>query len=692
MNLPDIAAKVKVDFSSIDVAGAKAKALGDTVKRELDGSAFVKFGNAGELASIRISSATARNQGDLDRLAARARAFAQSVGQDFEKGTTAVIRLGDEGSASLARVSTSSTTTSLSFAKLAATVGTFVGSLGPALIGILVGIAVALSPVIILLGAFTVGLTAALSVMTLAFGGLAALAGGITVLAAATQGWTGKAADMTAAHNATAAATDAHAKAVQNLATVQKNLQGVQNPTQAQLLQLKTAQDQVATSAQKLTAAQQAEQAAFTASHNPLATLKQDLSEMGDTLGKAAAPIAEKLLGLLDGLVPKVQALGQAIIDWFGSRLNFVLEILQNLGNILFQTFNELGPVIKDFLEKGIARGPELTKLFGDTMNTLVSIVQQLLTHLVELSDWFFDRLPKMGPQVAGILGVVGTVFMGLIQVVGHLADGISALGYWFADATAKGGVLRPALDGVHAAADDVAKTVAILWPYVVQLAQAFWTQLQPALIVIKQHSGELRLLLEAVGIAIVVALGLAAVAIGGIILVVAQFVQTLLVAQDKAVAAAQAIGRALSALGTAAQGVWDAIISGVQTAVSEIRIQLNDAVGIINNVIGALNNLAHTNIPTLPSSYAAAGGEGPGRIGGYASGGFALPGSVFRVGEQGPELAYAMPGGGVAITPESSGGHSGGYNITINISGAGNPEGVAAAVDARLGRLLTST
>src|SRR5262245_6203828 len=131
-NLPDIRGKVKIEFSDIEAAAVKAKLLGDVLKRELGGS----------------------------------------TGSEVERSMANIGR-------GLTNVSNNTSSTHSGVVAL----GSAFTSLGGLVIPILVGIAVALSPVILLLGAFALGLAAVLTVATLVVGGIGLLAGGVFLLA-----------------------------------------------------------------------------------------------------------------------------------------------------------------------------------------------------------------------------------------------------------------------------------------------------------------------------------------------------------------------------------------------------------------------------------------------------------------------------------------------------------------------------
>jgi hypothetical protein len=81
-------------------------------------------------------------------------------------------------------------------------------------------------------------------------------------------------------------------------------------------------------------------------------------------------------------------------------------------------------------------------------------------------------------------------------------------------------------------------------------------------------------------------------------------------------------------------------------------------------------------------SQAAIGGGGGPN----LASGGSALPGHTYTVGEEGPETLVMGQRGGMVIPNAGGGGGSpGGHQITFNIYGATDAHAVAVAVDQRL-------
>jgi hypothetical protein len=184
--------RVDINSESVDRAAIKLKLLSDEAKLSTDkaGTALLTFGEKGEIAAVKVNSATAKSREDLDRLAERARIFASSLEGDFAKGSTAVLKLQADGEVALRRVGETIGNTGAAASKAAldfAALGQIWSvALGTMVVGA-VATAIALSPVIVELGAFTVGLTAATSVMALGLGGFAALGAGILLLGNRTQ-------------------------------------------------------------------------------------------------------------------------------------------------------------------------------------------------------------------------------------------------------------------------------------------------------------------------------------------------------------------------------------------------------------------------------------------------------------------------------------------------------------------------
>lgn len=455
--LPDLRAKIKLDFADLNLTAAQAKILGEVLKNELGGSrgseidasmrkigasvqdtgnkmdqagrAFVKFGQDGEVATLRLSSSTAKTRADFDKLEVRTRALGQTLDTEFRKGTTAVVRLTEDGDAAFTNLSR---TMGQAQGQLAAT-GTAatqagggiaaMGVAGAVLIGVGIALAATLAPLVVTLGAFVLGVAAVATVITIGLGAILALAAGITFLAIQTQGWMATTQTVPQAQQAVTTASLAHASAVNNLNTLQKTWNATSTHTQTQLLALQSAQNQVNVSAQALTKAQEALTAAQKGAVNPLQTLKTHLGEMAQTLGQQAAPMAALFLGYVDKLVPSVQSMGQALLTWFGPRLSGIFQALTPFVTIFMSELDHLGQVLGHFIDSTVIRSPQLAGFFALMLNTGVRAVDALLANLLRLSDWFLARLPAFLPVVETVFGGLGRFLMFVIEQGGRLAD-----------------------------------------------------------------------------------------------------------------------------------------------------------------------------------------------------------------------------------------------------------------------------
>ena len=96
------------------------------------GQALVKFGDDGEVASVRITSATAKTRADFDALEAKAKETAAALDEDFRKGGQAVITVGQDGTAALSRFSSATRAAKVDVEEHASTLGRFGEAAGEA--------------------------------------------------------------------------------------------------------------------------------------------------------------------------------------------------------------------------------------------------------------------------------------------------------------------------------------------------------------------------------------------------------------------------------------------------------------------------------------------------------------------------------------------------------------------------------
>jgi len=624
-DLPDLKLKVRTEDSSLDATEAKLKAFGLAADTHLApaGQAFARFGASGELASLRITSSTAKSRSDLEALGTRATAFGEGLDKDMRKGLSGVITLGEDGSAALGRV-----TQNLDVAGQAATqatggmaagfakLGPIAAGAGAAVIPVLIGIgaaaALALAPVI----AFGVGLSGALTVMATGLGIIGGLGAVIVLLATHYATTTQASQNLAAAQAGLSTATNAHTIAVKELDTFLANTKGHRlSAIQWQLLG--DLQKNVTDTTYKLAVAQNSLAASTGATASPVAKLSQHFGEMADRLGQRALPAANAIGGFLDRLIPSVEKVGGALIDAFSGRQVFLLDIMGKIAESLFGTFDKLGPVIGKFLGAFIDRAPQMQALFGEVLSFGVGAITGLLTNLLRLSDWFFTNLPTIRPVAAAVFNDLGRLAM------------------WLADTA------FPAIVAAGANLDRIIRQVIDAfqkaWPTISQVAGLLAASLGPALQVVSQHSDWLKVALLAVGVVLGTVVVAAAAVVAAAVVLVAILEKVFDASgwlegrmRDLADIIKGAVGDAFSALG----GFVNGLLADIQNVVTWIG-NLADAIRHLPSIPGVAGvQAAVSAVTSIP----------------HAGGGPVLPGNVYTVGEAGPETLVVGQSGGYVI------------------------------------------
>lgn len=448
---------------------------------------------------------------------------------------------------------------------------------------------------------------------------------------------------LAANFNGWAGSSDRVQQAQQKLAAAQKAVNDALVPTRLQLIHLREAHEELARA--------QAE------GQNPLARFTGAISNMGDALGKQATPAAAQLLGWLTTLVPSIQALGSEIVAWFGDRVPAAITI----GNRIFGDFlgairdlgARLGPIFDEILKNPETIERAFQKAFGGTVDAIVWLV----TNLLKLSKWWDDNGPRFEAVARGTLTVVANLIIWLAQQVENLANLFNflepiAAGLW-------GGIM----EGINN-----------VMPVIQFMVSAFQS-LGPVLDFIKLHADSLRPVLIILGMSfgmtaafIILLAGTIVGLIAGVVALVSAISWLVSWIRDRIPDAIRGVGGWFSALGG-----W-----------------FNGLVGLAQRSVKALQDLAYviTHMPSVQGIGSAISNFH------FAKGGIASPGKMFISGEQGPEVGYALPGGGVLISPMQGGGDTGGNasgaNVTIQILGAGlNEEQVALAIERRLSRVF---
>lgn len=458
----------------------------------------------------------------------------------------------------------------------------------------------------------------------------------------------------------------------------------------------------------------------------PLNQVKQDLKDMADRLGTAVAPMVTQMLQLFDSWIPTIGNLGQEIVNWFGPRLGAVL----NAANGFFQIFSvgleKLGGVFGKFFDAVLQRTPQFQALFGKAMDVVVNAADGLLTNLVKLSDWFTKRLPADGPIVQQILGKIGDAIQWAAQKAGQLSDWITA--HWPQIQKAAKDV-QQAIQGiapyVQQFLDDAVKLANYIiqnWPTIVQTAKDLKKaihDLQPVFDLVIgvakflfDHMNQIVFIFNLVVFAAdIVALSFKGMvnSINLVIDVVQQVITWFGKLKDAAgekigdlVSFMQDLpGRISDAVGDLGNLLWSAGWSVVQGLIDGIQSRYNDLASAASGLAGIISSY----LPFSPAKLGPLSGSGAPEFSGMAisanlaRGMLASSGQVRQaVSQIGTDVVQGLTGrgsGGLTAGVAAAGGAlvaRGGYQITININGAGDPSGVAAAVNSRLSRLLIST
>jgi hypothetical protein len=432
------------------------EATGLEMQRKLEpaGQAFVTFGERGEAASIRISSATARTQADLDNLASRAATFASSMDKDMDVGAQAVFKLAADGAVSLEKLGTSFEQVGPDVAALSSDLaGTGPAGLvaAAAIILVATAAATALAPVV----AFGAGLAATLALGTGLVGGFALLGAGLVALAEHANSWAEAQKNLTTAQAALTVAADAHTKALRSLQEGEAAVANTRVLSQAQILHLQDLQAAVTKTTDGLATAQQNVNAAVTASNNPFTTLQQNLDGMAKRLGQQATPAAGELLTFLASLIPDVEKLGSEMITWFGDRLPQILPIARFLFDDILHSVTRLGLLLGPIFDQ-IAKDPAgFEKAFAETAANVVAAVVGLVRNIDSLRQWWEGPGQKTAAQAGIVMDAIGGAMQANIRIIQAMVFVAQAMGNEF---SALGAVLHGAAGAIGSAFDAIGR------------------------------------------------------------------------------------------------------------------------------------------------------------------------------------------------------------------------------------------
>lgn len=429
IKLPDLEFKIKANTGEMDVAAAKAKLLGDSIERNFGasspaGQALVRLGKDGELASLRITSATAKTGADMELLGARARAAVDAIGKDLGEGTQFVIRLGEDGSASLGKLSQAAVGAVPPVEGLSASLA----ELGPAglvagaaLAGVAAYAAVAVAPI----AALTAGISAVLALGGGVLGAFGAFGAGAVLLSQRVQGLTQQQQNAVAAQQQLTQATNAYAVAVKELETLQQSLKG-HKATADQLQLLADLQQKAKTSSYDLAAAQNAVAAAGKVTETPLQRLTDHVGKLADGLGKQATPAANLIYTWLGKLADRIEPVASKLLDWFSTRLPKVLPIVDKLVGDVGHSLEGFGARLGPIIDNWIKHPENFQKTFKDVGDKVISVTGDIIVKAQQLADWWnahHVQLERDATFVFNAIGIAAQVTAALLGALSLVMD-----------------------------------------------------------------------------------------------------------------------------------------------------------------------------------------------------------------------------------------------------------------------------
>jgi tape measure domain-containing protein len=194
-----------------------------------------------------------------------------------------------------------------------------------------------------------------------------------------------------------------------------------------------------------------------------------------------------------------------------------------------------------------------------DSVGQTLVVIGDLITKAFDLKG----KVAGLQELLAAFQGFAAAIQQGQAPM-SALVDMLERLGFSSSQLVAIENILLPLLETARSGFQQLGEGIAVVGPIVQQAAQVLWTQLQPALVVIAQHSDFLKANLFAVAIAI-------GVVIAAVVLIVASFVM----------------------LAAAAFSAWDAISSAVRIAIPAVGQFVSAVASMVQNVIGWFQGLA---------------------------------------------------------------------------------------------------
>ncbi|MFC9895042.1 hypothetical protein ACFVMC_15260 [Nocardia sp. NPDC127579] len=428
-----------------------------------------------------------------------------------------------------------------------------------------------------------------------------------------------------------------------------------------------------------------------------LALLTQGLLD----LGAAAAPVADKIGAAFGGVLGSIgEAFSRLAADGTLTRL------FDGFAQALSGISAFLGPVVELFARLGAVVGPSLGGIFASLGTAIASITPAFERMaatiggaLVQALDAIVasGALPLIATALADVMAAVAPLIPPLAQLAGILAGGlaqlISALApAWAAVAEALSGALVQILP-------TIADMFARLAPVIEQIATQIGTSLVEAITTLAS-SGTLEQLVQAFADLLVAVLPLLPTVARFAAELLPLVVQGLILAAPMTIALVNAmtslanivagyVNSGLERFGSIVDRIpgWvSGAASAARTAFAAIASAIQTVVNAVQSLIGLLGSIR---FPSPPSWLSRFFGGPAAELVGISTGADAfmrfLPQGFDTFAAPGPELAAAAPPLMGWAAAASAGPPPQITNVTINVSGAVDPQATALQIERML-------
>ncbi|MCA1811485.1 MAG: phage tail tape measure protein [Halobacteriales archaeon] len=316
-----------------------------------------------------------------------------------------------------------------------------------------------------------------------------------------------------------------------------------------------------------------------------MATLKNQVIEVGITIGQAILPAVEKLVG---GLAPLLTSLAPVVQDLAGiiaGALADLLPILQPVLEALVGLIKELIPPLKQVL------GPvmEIAKTIASNLTPVIQALTPILAALWKVqADLLAPILEAVNQLLAGLLPVLADILVAVAPLIQVVLDLVLT-------------ALQPLLDLLGPLIEALMPVIVTIGEIVAIVAEG----LTPVLRVLQPILEVVGAIVKAVLTPVIRAFGTVLQFIVGIIRdeLAVEF-QFLGKAAEVVMAAWEPLRRFFEDLWTGIQlaftvaaaaigGAWDGLVGGIKAAINLVISGINWLIGGLNSLIDGINTIA---------------------------------------------------------------------------------------------------